>query len=756
MALAAATASGTVGDRCFGIKFWLTDGVDSYQCWVCRDDRFGPDYQPCVVEASNLDFELSPEWGQTSIAASDFSFTILNVPLMHARAEAHDNVWHLMSKGFTWKGQYVDVVMMALSQIGVASDAQRWRGYITGCDYHGETLTFQAIGQPYDEMEAVIPEDVITLAEYPEAPEGSIGVPKPIVYGDYDVDLHGATDGENDAYKKITELMGLSLPGRVIPAICTDTNLKDITSDMGFLVANHDLRTWPFTYSNSVFYYVPSLAQLAVMDASTFTITNSGTATLAVGRVPKFSVWMKPREEDTTTNTAANGWAWACHPLHTEYASLSAGEYLSVVVERPPDLGVIDSVKIYVMGETTGNANIYLWDIDGAATKGGATAMGATTYGSTYVIHEHTLTANLIKRVDEFPAKMALSVLNGSGVAAIRYICMVVTFAPRLEVTTRLGSGGGGYWGERVRPGSRTETFEGENFPDLTDGPNQIFIACEGMADDGAGKYTNSAGSLIDKPSTILYHLLDHYGGIGVSVSAPGDVNDATTDQAGMSAALYLGKKQTYAQLAGDLCQQGVMAIGCMPYPNMSVNVVYWGSAAADNLYATAIDFKHVLADRDFFIGHTPQTAVRNAFFIHCDYDPRSRRNRATLEYDSTDSAALTASVAAYRRKEKVINANYILVAGGDEVRDNYMGMLPEPRVVLSFSTNWTYNNLQPGHVIPIDNASWVAAGRHYPGDTGGTAGAWSAGGTTRYFWVTRVSFSDDGYMEIEASEGVW
>ena len=58
--------------------------------------------------------------------------------------------------------------------------------------------------------------------------------------------------------------------------------------------------------------------------------------------------------------------------------------------------------------------------------------------------------------------------------------------------------------------------------------------------------------------------------------------------------------------------------------------------------------------------------------------------------------------------------------------------------------------------IVELDNDTWVAAGMKYPGSTGGTDGAWSAGGTTRYFWVTRVAFSDMGYMLIDIVEGIW
>ena len=93
--------------------------------------------------------------------------------------------------------------------------------------------------------------------------------------------------------------------------------------------------------------------------------------------------------------------------------------------------------------------------------------------------------------------------------------------------------------------------------------------------------------------------------------------------------------------------------------------------------------------------------------------------------------------------------------------------MKMDSRPALRFSVPWgKYYDLMAGHVIELDDDSWrdptkrhppnVGPPKYYPGSTGGTAGAWSAGGTTRYFWVTRVSFADEGYMEVEAEEGVW
>ena len=770
MPLDSGAASATTGGRCFGIQFTLSDGVDDLVIWVARDDRFGPDYQPCVTVCSNLDFELAPVWGKSGIPDSDFSFTILNEPLMHARDTAHTSAWDLISQGYTYQGQLVDVYIMALDAQGVASDAPRWRGYLVDAEFDGHTITFSAIATTSEALKEAVPEEVVSSDSYVEAPPGVLGVSKPIIYGDFLPELHACTSSENDAYKKVTELMGLTLPLRVVPAICTDTNETEVDQPIEFLVANHELKTFPVSSSASVFYYEPTLGQLAVMDSDSFSTTNSGTATISLDRTPTFSVWIKAVEEDTTTNTTGNDWEYACQSDDTEYATLGSGEKLSLICERPPDLGVVRDVKIFMLGDVGGgglpNGYLYLWDIDDASIFGGSTSIGVTgDYGTFSPIHEHTLTAGTVTHVEDFPANFSITVSSDDAAILVRYIVLVVYYTPHLIYGAgspgsqgrtrgeRPPGSGSRYWSARSRP--RAETIENDNFPDLT-GDNVLFAACEGTADSVGGTYTNSANSLIDLPCTIAYHLLASYGNTNVSNTAPGDIDDITTDQAGFDAALYLGPKETYGDILNRLCIQGAMAVGIRPSLNMYLNVVYWGSAASDNLYGTAIDFANVLADQDFVIGHTSRDEVRNAFFVHCDFDPRTNKNLTVLDYDSGDDADLLASENKYRRKEKVIVAPNLLASAGDNCRDEYVEMLAGQRVVLRFATNWAYHDLQPGHVIEIDNDSWVAAGRLYPGATGGTDGAWSAGGTTRYFWVTRVSLADEGYMEIEASEGVW
>jgi len=50
----------------------------------------------------------------------------------------------------------------------------------------------------------------------------------------------------------------------------------------------------------------------------------------------------------------------------------------------------------------------------------------------------------------------------------------------------------------------------------------------------------------------------------------------------------------------------------------MTMGFVYWGSAAADNLYATAIAGADI---EEFEAGWTPLEQVKNAIYVHCEYD---------------------------------------------------------------------------------------------------------------------------------------
>ena len=106
---------------------------------------------------------------------------------------------------------------------------------------------------------------------------------------------------------------------------------------------------------------------------------------------------------------------------------------------------------------------------------------------------------------------------------------------------------------------------------------------------------------------------------------------------------------------------------------------------------------------------------------------------------DYGSQAALATSETNYGRQDFSLKAKYL---NGDltGIRNLYAAWMVEPHVtVRNVALPWKYYDLQIGHVVELDNDSWVAAGMKYPGTT-----------------VTRLTFSDLGYIQVDLVEGVW
>jgi hypothetical protein len=758
--------------RGFGIVFDLYNAATADTITIsCSPSRaFQPTYQPSVLEVSQPTFEL--RFGKPMSKLSDFTWAMENGPCQAGAAISHERLSDLFANGYVAIGQTVKLRALVVNG-STTESAEVWRGHITDCKWDLDRVEFTAIHQVVRALETIIPATAVTKTAYPEAPNESIGAPLPIVLGDWSVDP--ADSGEDATWNKKAELMGLAALDRLLPTLCTDTNISDKSTGPVFHLAGHASKSCPTSKSESVFFYVGDLQGHAVCDPGGFTITNSGITKVAFGANPTIRVVMRPDgvEATSTALTPLN----AFDKSMASYASINAvgANPLVVTLPRPPDLGYIKSVTVYAYlaySSLSGaeRLEVGLWDYSGAGAWYGGHSSVATP--AVLDFETHAVTGVTLKHVDEFPDDLAIRIIvasYSSAVVNIGEVAMVVEFQPTFYTGIDPTGAKASLWQPRLTPNwSRSERF-----PDFTATASLIFMSSTGIADT-AGMYTGSGTDLIERPCDMIMYLASARAGLSPLTSGHGSFATARTDidAIGLTGRVYVDKQTVIGDLMSRLAEESLCG---MVLTATSLGLVFWGSAASDNLYAGGplagpIDGNDLMACE---IGQTSLDEIRNAVYAQCGYHANLKKckHMAYCDKDGSDNgagvadfpatgavskASLAASEAAYGRKEFHLNCEHLRVAEISHIRDYYAAMLQEPRVTLRFTVPWAYYDLQVGHVIEVDDTSWQALGLKYPGTTDGVAGYWSHGAVTRYFWVERVTYNENGTMEIEASEGVW
>ena len=768
----------------FGVEFDLCDGTDTVTAKVCTEPHFGPTYQPCLALSSDITQQL--RFGDPTVDIKDFSWSIQNVRLQHVvGSEAHTSLAHLFAKGYTWHGQTVTIKLLALDTDGSILTSTKWTGKIVDGYWNDMEAHFDALATPYWHMGGVLPDETVTKTGHPDAPEASMGLPIPWVFGDFAYTYNASY---NEAWNRIAEKCGLvgvaDDAKHLIPCLCVERNEDDINNGPSLYVSDHALHTPPSGGTGvetvgTIYVQIPGHDQMAIPTPGCVgEINPAGGCIVTFENDVSLYMHFYPFEaDDESTATDPEN---ALDRDITTYATIDpTHSELRLDLKRPPDLGRILEAKVYALvaydigGAEVGRMGFGEEDSDDNWVQWWPSITGYTDWTGTSPLEwvEYSMgigaLLNFANDIPNFP-QIRIQLRNGDdGYIRVYATCLVLRYSSDKTITyreivsrhtTNYGEFGPvyAYW---RRPKS-TEKIDPYQFPDAT-ATKAVFVACKGKADDGSGTYTGAADALIETPTDVVYSLLAAAGCNCNTSLVPGNIATARTDVAALSlkARMQINKQTGYDRLIPELCKQSLLGLTCRFSANMEMGTVFWGSAANDNLYGTAIHFDDVLDERETAIGFTPMADVRNAFYFQVDYSHRDGKCIRSVMCDGTTSddgdgvddygskAALAASEAAYGRRELHMSCPYMYTAFS-EIRDRYAAMLCEPRVTLRFSVPYKYHDLQAGHVVPIDSDSWVAAGYYYPGGDG----TW----TGHNFWVERVSISPDGYIEVEASEGVW
>lgn len=756
----------------FGVKFRLKKDTNLYWVYATSTDEFAPEWQPILVGASKLSQEL--RIGDSFVNVSDFSFSVANAPIRTlADVTTHENFVDLLANGYTPYGQLVLVLLLVKDPAdGSIYTETIWRGTCTGVEYDDREIAIDAVAEIMQKLTTLYPSATITKVDYANAPQSSIGAVVPTVFGDWQPAK--AAPSESDTFNLKAEEAGLRDLSRLVPTICTA--LPDSPDPRDFTIASHLLKEMDTAYSHDVWLYTHG--QYAAVHGDDVSFTNASDN--AKASLDANSRLIYPVKVDQLLPSTWTDSGNACDDdLGTMAQALSTGEsVLMLSIPTPPDLGVIESAVIRVFGDYYSPApsivRVGLWDRDAGTWANGGTEYTDFQDSSSGGVYEHTISN--IAYVSDFPSSMAIRIetLNWASDrwATAKEVVLVITYRGTVILRSAERSPGERkyydvrgtprYYQKRWRP-ARTVKLRSDEYPFEDASKVTVFAACQGVQDTVLGTYTGTSYALLENPVSILWYL-QAQANVPPIVSGRGKVTDVRADveSDGLKLALVCDERKPLAEWIADICSQCLLGF-VLSADGTEAGYVYWRSPVSRNLYPNAIEWSEVL---DVKIGYTPIGEVFNAIYVQSNYDPRTGRcgrlcycdgagsdnGNGTADY--TENSKLQASEDAYGRHEFHLEAKY-LREGATVVRNGYADMLYERRVALRITLTMRYYDLRPGHVIEIDDASWTAAGVHYPGTTGGAAGRWSYGGTTRYFWVERVSWSDDGTMEIEATERV-
>jgi hypothetical protein len=759
------------GAKAIGVvmSFYNYGTNTSWAFYVSGNPIFAPTYSPILESCSGLSSELSFLSPLASIA--DFTFTLLN-NTVHNSPAGQTKLSDQFAAGYFWYGKEITVRLLAYDEGAKAiRHYNLWTGLLTECDYDDTTITFTAVATANWKLGQLYPADVIDLVAYPQAADGVVGMPKPRVFGDCKAIVADA--GFSDAYNALSEVLGLADMHRIIPAYCWDRHLDD-TAGPEYACASAAIKEFGSAASHDVFSTHTGQTELAYACSTDYdadqgyTITNDGSgARVTLKKRFGFYTCTTPTTA-SAANTVDNPERAIDKDLATYCSTASAKTLLDVECDRPATVGRLvcaTAVVIYeaAMSQAGGEQlEIGLYDTGGAAWIDGNTVIAADTAGVTIATHDVDTILYPEDLPDTFTLRVNHANRNASSVVKIYEIGIIIQWrwaasvgsatSERTDTATRRAS----LWQPRIAP--RAESAN----PDIS----TIYVGCKGQADTGAGTYTGTPDAVIETPVSIAAYLAV-LSGCSLVTSGHGLLATARTDQNTdtLKARLAIAKKQPYQELLADLCQHSVAGAFVQSASAMKIGFVYWGSAASDNLYATPINGADIF---EFSAGWTALSEVRNAVYVHCEYDYRLGKctklvycdgagsDDGTGSADYAECAKLAASESYYGRRELTLQAYTLTQTAAIAVRNQLADMLYQPRVWLRLKLPWKYYTLEAGHVIELDDASCQAIGFKYPGQTDSTDGAWAHGAETRYFWVERVTISEDCYIEIEATEGVW
>lgn len=500
--------------------------------------------------------------------------------------------------GYAWQGATATIYHWERSVSAWAKALQVYKGIVNRVTLRVDRLSvFCLQDMSWDKP---FPDETIDIITEPNAPNGTRGRPKPVIYGDHIAPPLRRPWAAAYTNKKYQEDAG-GAQG-VVPYIVTDPG-TGLTGKARLLMAAHACNDI-FDRASGFSAFVAANDVLAPLDTTGLAETLTGPSYLDLTLGSYIAYYgARPTDVNAVLNNAGDP-ARAMDPFdETTYATLDqAGGKTKLQLRLPQgtSLGYIEAVEVVLafVGDAGNANNIRVYPYDNASATSG-TAVTAVSTPTVPTILTGTWDANYWSRpwrISESAAKTGpidLVVDFAAGAtnkAHVLFAAVRIKYRPQLGLVTPAGI---------VAPNVPRQLIPQVD-PYATRGPtffipipgfhpaqfrtdDQFFGFARGWVDDGSGTYTGTASSLIKKPCDIARHLLVTYGGVagadiedgagefGSFVDARATLRDASPDD--FNLACYFGENGSVREALRTIGEQSM----CVPFVDELTNLWRFG-----------------------------------------------------------------------------------------------------------------------------------------------------------------------------------
>ena len=556
---------------------------------------------------------------------------------------------HLFNKNILYMMHYYEVVGADLVVYQLAKWAgswesrQVWRGVVREpVQVTTDGVRLSAVDLTI--TQGVTPNTVISLTDFPAAPEASIGRSIPVVYGDHGE--HGPSGKEVNAQQ-----FGMN-PRHGIPAICVDDS-RDSTYKAGVYQAMcHGAKAYDTTTGAAL--HAPGHRDKTNIPTGYWTITNTpgapGTGKLEIeldwpmihNRMPAMPMGIATGNQATNPENA-----WDRHYWTTVTMTTGSGEELWLAGTIPAvspsgtlwnmrvDLWVVscvpdDKINFGLWNPTT-SSWVASWAGIGTATET-IYGLGALQNNELWDASAYELRAKLLQ----------------NATCTIRAIRLLFQYAPsnspipyryRHRPKAVKTFPGGMDHNYDVAAYRRRVLARGTQPSDI-----QVMAQATGLQDDGSGTYTGTANALIEHGADQMHHLIGEFSDLA-SADIAGSTDHGSFTQARTDLGTYhklapiIREKQSINEMLYRLAFQS----RSMPIWNGEGKrgmIVIRPTPSADYRSGSIFKFyadEHFEA-KSFQFGRTPIERIANQVYVDFDFDYGAEEFRKTTFVTESDS----------------------------------------------------------------------------------------------------------------------
>ena len=669
-----------------------------------------------VVE-SWVDFGYTADMINASLMTGDGSLRVNMEPLS---VFADQRIDYLLN-GTEMAGGRIEIFQSLLGPSGWESESI-FRGVVSNLrdiDNTGVTIEFTDTSG----LLGLIPPTEVTRVDFDDAPDESIGVAIPIIYGDF--------EDSNYSYAPVTgtEIQLLGHGGiHGVPPVLVERNFADNAVGPKHRISSHELRSLD-AYRGAVF-LEPEEEMHGQMDESLWSITNTAdycdlntdwplSVTLAI--IPDKRMSPNNRVTNPERATDRDKTTYAVINADTATGQLTQG------LRNVANLGYIKQIQVaaWLRAGGTGTAELAMWK--GGTYWGTNPSTFTAITGNEQIIYHTPVVADAWPHNDWQFEKYGLFMQLPVGQNVdVRALVLLVEYVPGRKVISRTRPGNRVLWG-----GLKKGIFGGNlQFTDRErwEKPNPGLYTFPVGHNDDTGEYTGTApvgNVVIEFGADIVHHLLDTYSSLTAddleTGTGIGNFDDARAELGNLHRLrLWVGEQipleETLARI-GRQCR-------AIPIQNNSGKhgLVVISKAPAYNYLVDGSAFKfsadeHIIKGT-FRCGRTPVEGVANKVVIDFDYSHETRefRKSAFITRSNSDNGFGTRDENGSGDREDQASDCYDRIGAEQEfrlqcpeiykqgvakpIRNYWFDTLIRTRLWASFETHHHACTLSVGHVV--------------------------------------------------------